>query len=51
MAIRSTIVRRLTAEITPTVTPINSRWDRVKVVDTVVATSTPKRFARIKVEQ
>ena len=35
----------------PTVIPINTRWDRVKVVDTVVATSTPKRFARIKVEQ
>ncbi len=35
----------------PTVTPINSRWDRVKVVDTVVATSTPKRFARVKVAQ
>jgi len=33
-----------------TVTPINPRWERVKVVDTVNAGEQPRRFARLMVE-
>jgi hypothetical protein len=33
-----------------TVTPINPRWERVKVVDTVNAADEPRRFARLVVE-
>ena len=34
---------------TESVTPINSRWDRVKVTDTAVVSSVAKRFVRLKV--
>ncbi len=33
-----------------TVTPINARWERVKVVDTVNVADQPRRFARLMVE-
>ncbi|RYD21325.1 MAG: hypothetical protein EOP88_11770 [Verrucomicrobiaceae bacterium] len=32
-----------------TVTPINSRWERVKAIDPVTSTSTDRRFARVAV--
>lgn len=33
-----------------TVTPINARWERVKVVDSVSSNNTAKRFVRVRVE-
>lgn len=36
---------------TETVTSINPRWDRVKVVDSQTVTASAKRFARLKVEE
>lgn len=36
---------------TATVTSINPRWDRVKVVDSQNVSASAKRFARLKVEQ
>ena len=35
---------------TENVVPINPRWERVKVVDSVVASVSPKRFARLRVD-
>jgi len=35
---------------TQTVSTINPRWDRVKVADSLTAGSTPRRFARLRVE-
>ena len=35
---------------TESVTSINPRWDRVKVVDSLTTQDTPRRFARLRVE-
>ncbi len=46
----STDLTTWTATGTSTVTSLNSRWERVKVVDSWSTLDGPKRFARLKVE-
>jgi hypothetical protein len=36
---------------TESVTAINSRWDRVKIVDSLTTNDTSRRFARLKVAE